>query len=379
MSSPPIYTLTAGRAARLAEFLGPLWFVQNLGPGIVFLAENDRQGAQSGVALLPFGHLAGGPIDALWATTDTTGTTIALVQGPLAMQLFNPRIASGGGGVVQQGARDASAQEWDVRFLTAQPVSLNAEGIEGGLLPSTAVLIAAQDVATGFLRYIRSTNVEPPGAIDRGLVVRVAGRGQQLMAASIPVVISSDQSAIPTTGGGGASPYSQTLPTGWEGVYSFSLRDAAGVAAANRFLSVFNPAASGKQMLLLLAKVESYSVAIAATKNSLRLARITAASVGTLQAASAINKFKTSYVATSFEFRTANPTVTVAAEIDAFGPNENITAVSSNAISRRVLEPKEFGWGEFLFAPGEGFVFDQTIAGDVDQTYDIMAIVAQRT
>lgn len=187
--------------------------------------------------------------------------------------------------------------------------------------------------------------------------------------AVVPLSVDLGGTLRTTAGaGGGFVPY--TRQAAWDGVYSFQLVDQAGVAAANNFLSLFNPAASGKVVILLEASVESYSVAIAATKNSMRLTRITAASVGTLQAATAINKFQTSDPNPASEVRTGNPTITAAAEVDAFGPNEVITAAGSNAISRRKMELRP-EWGEFTLIEGQGVAFRQTIAGDVDQTWNL--------
>lgn len=164
---------------------------------------------------------------------------------------------------------------------------------------------------------------------------------------------------------------------GWLSIYSYSLRDAPGVAAANRFLSLFNPLASGRTLILLGVKVETYSVAIAVARNSLRLVRTTAASVGTLRAAADINKWVTADPNAVAEVRTANPTITAAAEVDAFGPNENVTAAGTTGVSRRECNPDPL-WGEFRLPSGEGVALDQTIAGDVDQTHDLKIIWAER-
>ncbi len=193
---------------------------------------------------------------------------------------------------------------------------------------------------------------------------------------AVPLSVDLSGTLRTTAGaGGGFTPY--TRQAAWDGVYSFTLVDAAGVAAANVFLSLFNPAASGKVVVLLEASVESYSVAISTPKNSMRLTRTTAASVGTLQAAAAINKFQTTDPNPASEVRTVNPTITAAAEVDAFGPNENITAAAGNSISRRTqdLLPE---WGEFTLVAGEGVAFRQTIAGDVDQTWDLKITWVER-
>lgn len=158
------------------------------------------------------------------------------------------------------------------------------------------------------------------------------------------------------------------------GIYSFTLVDQAGVAAANNFLCLFNPSGSNDTLVVLSAFVNQYSVAAAATKNSLRATRVTTCTVGTLQAAAAINKYSTSFANASAEVRTGNPTVTAAAEILAWPPNEAITAAGTTAAGFWDWTPVE----RFTLVPGEGIVFRQTIAGDVDQTYNIRIAWGER-
>lgn len=155
--------------------------------------------------------------------------------------------------------------------------------------------------------------------------------------------------------------------------YSFSLVDAPGVAAANRFLSVFNPAASGKRLYLLRLAVISYSIAVSLTRNSLRLTRITAASGGALQAASVINKFRTGFSNPVAEVRITNPTVTLTAEIDAFPPNQLATVAGTTGVDRQVADfTSLLMHSRMEFLEGEGWAVHQTIAGDTDQTYVIV-------
>lgn len=149
------------------------------------------------------------------------------------------------------------------------------------------------------------------------------------------------------------------------GIYTFSLNDAPGVVAANNFVSLFNPIGSGKSVAVFSATVSSYVAGGGNTsKNSMIGSRITAASGGSLQAASAINKARTSFANPVAEVRTGNPTVTVGANIVAFPPpigtdtastSERIVAVTGAAV---------------ILVPGEGIVF-RTAAGDTDENFNI--------
>ncbi len=154
------------------------------------------------------------------------------------------------------------------------------------------------------------------------------------------------------------------------GVYSFCTQDVAGVAAANNFLSLFNPAASTKTVKVFRIQYNAYAVALTVAKNSMHIGRVTAASAGTLQAASAICFHKTSFPNPTSEVRTGNPTVTATAEWLGYPPPVIITAAGSDS-------PAAFEWSadntdELLtLAAGEGVVFRCTVAGDVDETYNI--------
>lgn len=284
--------------------------------------------------------------------------------------------------------RDPISATQIAEVLTATPVGataglvvrpLGSVGIESANISAPLdadAAIAATPVASGTttpLRYrARIYGVNTGLTWDR---IR-AGMGSDGLA---PTGFLTNQPMLfnPVTGSYDRqrAPYQRLA--GWLGIYSFSLRDAPGVAAANRFLSLFNPLASGRTLILLGVKVETYSVAIAAAKNSLRLVRTTAASVGTLQAAAAINKWVTADPNAVAEVRTANPTITAAAEVDAFGPNENVTAAGTTGVSRRECNPDSL-WGEFRLPSGEGVALDQTIAGNVAQTHDLKIIWAER-
>lgn len=199
----------------------------------------------------------------------------------------------------------------------------------------------------------------------------IGAAGQQAMANSVPVVIASNQSAVSvncTAGCAGSAPV-------FAGVYSFVLVDVAGVAAAQNFLCVMNQAGSGDTLELQAVWVHAYSVAVSATKNSIRLTRVTTCTVGTLQAAAAINKFRSAFANATAEVRTGNPTVTAGAEVIAWAPNENVTAAGTTAAGQAAeWNPSQ----SFVLLPGEGVVLRQTIAGTTAQTYVLRIAWAER-
>jgi hypothetical protein len=165
--------------------------------------------------------------------------------------------------------------------------------------------------------------------------------------------------------------YSLMNPT-YKGVYVFSISDVAGVVAANNFLTLFNPVASGKTLIYGGTFISSYSVAaITLTANSMRGFRVTAASAGSLQAASAISKFQTVFPNPAAEVRIGNPTVTATSAISS-SPVQVGNGVTGAV--HAVLAPP--GSGAFTMAEGEGLVV-QTASGDVDTRWNLSIVWAE--
>lgn len=184
---------------------------------------------------------------------------------------------------------------------------------------------------------------------------------------------SADQWTIdPTSKAGRTTEYRtdgtvfDPIPTG---MYGFALQDAAGVAAANQFISLFNPAASGRTIKVCRVRYNAYGVAVTVAKNSMHVTRITAATAGTLQAASAICFYKSSFSNPVAEVRTANPTVTATSEWLGFAPPVVITAASTDSPSQFEYWADDVD-SELTLANGEGIVIRQTVAGDTDETYN---------
>lgn len=143
-----------------------------------------------------------------------------------------------------------------------------------------------------------------------------------------------------------------------KGAYVFSIGGVAGVAAANTFLSLFNPVGSGKIISVGSGYVSSYSTGASAPTVPMNLFRITAASAGTLQTNStAVAKFQTAQPTSIAEVRIGNPTVTTGAQLANVAPSEGPFATDQFVAAAPSVYPP------FLLAEGEGVCYRQTAAG----------------
>lgn len=154
------------------------------------------------------------------------------------------------------------------------------------------------------------------------------------------------------------------------GVYSFSLNDVAGATGtANNYLSLLNPAGSGIQIALLRADYNAYAVAATIAKSSMRLSRISAATVGTTS--TAYTKHKGTMASALGIIRTGNPTVTLVADIKGFPPPVCITAVGCMSSPEIDLNPRDER-EQFHFAEGEGCCFNHAVvAQNANSTFNI--------
>lgn len=148
-------------------------------------------------------------------------------------------------------------------------------------------------------------------------------------------------------------------------IYLAEIHDAPGVVAANNFLSVFNPAASGVTVVGLGAVVGAYANAATTSTNSMVVSRITAASAGTLIAAASIPRYDTTLSNPTTEVRTGNPTVTTSGlPLIGFTP-----PIAAGAGVSGIASPAITG-ASFVMHPGQGLLF-ATAAGDVNQRWNI--------
>lgn len=151
--------------------------------------------------------------------------------------------------------------------------------------------------------------------------------------------------------------------------YSALLLEAPGVVAANNFLSLFNPASSGKLITILLYRVYPYSGGAASATASMAAWRISAASGGTLRNNSTdIAKFDTTQPNSIAEIRTGNPTVTLVNTVPVSAVPPAITAAGAGIGAAVSVEPPSGTL--FRIRPGEGVVA-RTSAGDVDQVWTL--------
>jgi hypothetical protein len=176
--------------------------------------------------------------------------------------------------------------------------------------------------------------------------------------------ISSNDIEVTTTPSGVTETLSVVNPA-YTGIYQFSAQDMPGVVAANNFLSLFNPLASGVNVVIIGGVVGNYLITGATNARfSLQIARVTTAAGGVLQGAATIAKGVTAYPAAMAEVRLSNPAVTLGPVLTAVPP-----PVSPNFAFRTVLSVAEAA-APLLLVPGEGVVA-RTAGGDTDQTWNV--------
>lgn len=158
------------------------------------------------------------------------------------------------------------------------------------------------------------------------------------------------------------------------GVYVFSAAGLPGVAAANTFLTIFNPIGSGRNVSFSAAFISTVSTAAAGTTAPMRGYRIAAVPTGgTVQAANTIAKFRTTQTDSVVEVRLGNPTVTLGAAL--WNTPPAVTAgVGGGQFVHDVDTPA--GSPPFLLVPGEGIAINCS-AGDTDQVWNITIVWAE--
>lgn len=154
--------------------------------------------------------------------------------------------------------------------------------------------------------------------------------------------------------------------------YVFSQDEVAGVAAANNYLTVFNPLGSGKTMIFGAVFISSTTAGGSTVTAPMRGFRITAASAGTLQAASATAKFVSTMPDPVAEVRTGTVTATLGAAM--FNVPPPLSAANGMAMPYGVLNP--YPAQSFLFAPGEGICLRES-TGDVDLRWNLSFVWAE--
>jgi len=155
------------------------------------------------------------------------------------------------------------------------------------------------------------------------------------------------------------------------GVYVFSKAQMNGTAAANTFLTIFNPVGSGKNVSFAGAFISTGSAAATSATAPMRGYRLSSAPTGgVVEATSSVAKFNTAYPDTVVEVRSGNPTVTL-------GPalwNTPPTLTSGAGGGQFVHEvDTPAGSPPFLLVPGEGIAINAS-AGDTDQVWHMTIV-----
>lgn len=165
-----------------------------------------------------------------------------------------------------------------------------------------------------------------------------------------------------------------TAPPEGSQFYFYSLADVAGVAAGNNFLSVFNPVGSGKVLVFYNSQTAAWSTAGTSVAVSMNIHRTTAASAGSLVAASAVPRFVTSQSDPVAQVRIGNPTVTKTGST-LFGTPPAISAAGIGSPSAGGAGPTPAGAG-FVCVPGEGVVASTT-SGSANQLWNLNFVWAE--
>lgn len=150
-------------------------------------------------------------------------------------------------------------------------------------------------------------------------------------------------------------------------VYIACINDVPGVAAANTYLSAFNPPGSGRVHIAIQSFVSTYSAGNTAVASSLLNFRTTSATGGTLLPANRIGKFRTDWPDPVSQIRVNNPTVTILTGDAVLFPFPPVISVGTGENSASVGNPPG---ASFVMAPGEGLIY-RSLAGDVDQVWNI--------
>jgi len=151
-------------------------------------------------------------------------------------------------------------------------------------------------------------------------------------------------------------------------VYRHVIVDNAGQGGAYNYVALNNPAASGKRIALMSVEVQVYSVAAAATKNSLTLVHCTAVATGGADNTSSIARLLSTQTAPVATVLITNPTITAGKQIKAFAAGGVVTAAGIYSTPEVAYRPMQEDY-QFQALEGEGFALRQTVAGDTDQTY----------
>jgi len=154
--------------------------------------------------------------------------------------------------------------------------------------------------------------------------------------------------------------------------YVYSMASIAGATAANVFLSLFNPAGSGKIALVAGIGISCATNRAIAALAPMRTYRVTAASAGTLVATSDVCKLITIDPDPVCVLRTGNPTVTLAQALSNTPP-----VVSTGLGGFSNVHEIDIRNSPLVLFGGQGVAF-KTDLGDVNQFWNIAIAWAER-
>ena len=153
------------------------------------------------------------------------------------------------------------------------------------------------------------------------------------------------------------------------GVYLHSIAAVPGTAAEQTFITLMNPAGSGRNITLGTVAISYSNSATASSLDPLRGWRISAASGGTLIAANALGKFNTLYPDPFGEVRVGNPTITkVYPVLNSPPPIDN----KSSEVHTVEIPPG----ATFLMRPGEGIALNK-LTGSTTSAWNITIVWAE--
>jgi hypothetical protein len=162
-------------------------------------------------------------------------------------------------------------------------------------------------------------------------------------------------------------PVIQTANPQIDGTYVMSIANVAGTAAAQTFITLFNPVGSGKTVIVGGMFISTVAAAGTSATAPTRIHRISAAPTGGVVAVAAnIFKFSTANPDAVSEIRTGNPTVVLQAPASNTPP-----PVTTGAGGGQFVHEVDPPTGTtVLLAPGEGVAVHNS-AGDTAQRWNI--------
>lgn len=154
--------------------------------------------------------------------------------------------------------------------------------------------------------------------------------------------------------------------------YIFNLTDEPGSATSKNFLSLFNPSDSGMLVLIHSIEVECFATSTTSSVNSMCVYRTTAASGGTLAAASGVNRFSTDMPDPAGQVRYGSPTVTIdpvfSRVVASWAPPVGGSGQGSSPTVHADTPSKHF-----TCLPGQGIAFNVS-AGDTNNRWKINVV-----